>query len=167
MFTAKHLFFTSFFSFFVSIAFGQETTPTDSTIFPIEALTVKPAYEGGSTAMYRFLGQNIKFPMSARQRVGNIGTAYINFVIDEKGKIDASSVKLLFFLTGVTKKEPNPKRIFLESKLDGVQKDCVQEAKRVVLLLTLWSAGQADGKAVKCYHSLPITFKNEGVIIQR
>ena len=166
MFTTKSLFFTAFFSLIVSFSFAQSPAP-DSTILPVDALTVKPVYEGGETAMYQAIGKNIRFPLSGRAKVGNVGTAYISFVIDEKGEIDPSSPKLSFFLTGATAKEPKQKRIFQESKLDAVQADCVTEAKRVVRLLTHWSAGQFDGKAVKCKHTLPITFKNEGIIFQR
>lgn len=60
-----------------------------------------------------------------------------------------------------------PKRIFDETKLDDLQADCAKEAKRVVGLLKKWTPAQADGKAVKCRRSVPITFKNEGVIKQR
>jgi hypothetical protein len=159
----KSLVFSTLLSLIVSLVFGQQT-PVDSTIFPMEALEVKPVFEGGETAMYQLIAQNIKIPMIARENAATIGTAVIAFVIDETGHLDTSSVKLLYFKTSPTVKHPKPKNIFQEAKLDDVQIACVTEAKRVVLLLTNWTIGKADGKAVKCRHSVPLTFKSEGII---
>jgi hypothetical protein len=166
MLTAKQLLFTTLLLFTLSFAFGQQT-PIDTTVYPSEILTVKPVYKGGDTAMYRTIALNLRFPPILRERFGTIGTAFISFIIDEQGKLDTSSIKMVYFMTGTTEKEPKPKRIFNESKLDNIQTVCVEEAKRVMLVLTTWTPAQVEGKPVKCRHSLPISFKNEGFTIRR
>lgn len=145
--------------------FGQQTASKDTTIFSIAAVEEKPHYEGRSdTFLFRFLGQNIKLPMSVRDIIGTTGTAYTYFVIDEKGQLDLSSIKFLMFKPGATKKEPKPKQITNEKLLNSTQFECVDEAKRVVGLLKKWTAAKVGGKGVKCSMTLPITFKNEGAV---
>lgn len=145
--------------------FGQQTAPKDTTIFPVAAVEVKPLYEGkGDSLLFRFLGQNIKLPMSVRDIIGTTGTANIYFLIDEKGQLDSKSIKLLFFKPGATKKVPTPKSIRDEKLLNSTQLECVAESKRVVGLLKNWSMAKVGSKAVKCSMTLPITFKNQGAI---
>ena len=159
--SSKSVFLTAFFCSLISFAFGQQTT-IDSTIYPAEALDIKPIYEGGDKAMFQVLGQNIRLPLAIRQRLGTTGTVHVSFVVDEKGNLDTLSVKMALFMTGADYKN-KPKRIVDEAKLDFLEVDCVKEAKRVVKLLKKWTPAQADGKAVKCRRSLPITFRNDGV----
>jgi hypothetical protein len=152
--------------FTLSLAFGQQAV-IDSTVYASEILAIKPVYKGGEKAMYTTIGANLKFPPPVRQRFGTIGTAFISFIIDEQGKLDTLSIKMVYFMTGTTEKEPKPKRIFNELKLDEIQALCVEEAKRVFLFLPNWTPAQAEGKPVKCRHNLPITFKNEGVTFRK
>ena len=162
---SKILLLTTCLLFNCLIIFGQQTAPIDSTIFPVAAVEVKPLFEGkGDSLLFRFLGQNIRLPISARDVVGTTGTAYVYFVIDEKGKLDLSSVKLLVFKPGATKKEPKPKQITNEKLLNSTQSECVDEAKRVVGLLKNWTAAKVGGKKVKCSMTMPLTFKNEGTV---
>lgn len=145
-------------------AFAQQAI-IDSTIYAAEALDIKPLYVGGDKAMFQVLAQNVKLPPAIREKIGVVGTVHVSFVVDEKGNLDASSVKMALFM--IETNRTKPKRIFDETKLDDLQADCAKEAKRVVGLLKKWTPAQADGKAVKCRRSVPITFKNEGVIKQR
>jgi hypothetical protein len=163
---SKQFLLTTQLLFTLSFAFGQQT-PIDNTVYASEILTIKPVYKGGDTAMYKMLASNLRFPPILRQRFGTIGTAFISFIIDEQGKLDTPSIKMVYFMTGTNEKEPKPIRIFKESKLDNIQIVCVEEAKRVILVLTTWTPAQVEGKPVKCRHSLPITFKNEGITFRR
>ncbi len=70
--------------------------------------------------MYRTLGLNLGFPPILRERFGTIGTAYISFIIDERGKLDTPSIKMVFFMAGATPQEPKPKHIFDAKKLDNI-----------------------------------------------
>ena len=159
--SSKSVFLTAFFCGLLSSIFAQQTA-IDSTIYPAEALDIKPIYEGGDKAMFQVLGQNIRHPLAIREKIGTTGTVNVSFVVDEKGNLDTASVKMAVFITGAEDKK-KPKYITDEAKLDRIQIECVKEAKRVVQFLKKWTPAQADGKAVKCRRSLPITFKNEGI----
>jgi hypothetical protein len=157
----KSFFLTIALSILVSFVFAQQTV-IDSTIYASEILDIKPIYGDGASAMFKAIAQNLTFPPIIRQRLGDIGTAYVSFVVDENGKLDEKSVKLAMFMAGISDKDSIPKRIFNEAKLDTIQAVCVKEAFRVVKLLQNWTPAKVDGKAVKCRHSVPIRFKNEG-----
>jgi periplasmic protein TonB len=166
MLKSKQLFFTTLLTLTLSIVFGQQA-PIDSTVYPSEIVTIKPVFKGGEKAMYTTIAQNLKFPPELRQKVGMHGTAIVSFNVDEQGKLDAQSIKMLYFQVGTMEKNVPPIRIFRESKLNNLQAICVAEAKRVILSLPNWTPAQVDGKAVKCRHNLPISFKNEGFTFRK
>jgi hypothetical protein len=162
MFTQKlkqFVFATVLFLNFTNV-FGQSQ---DTTVYPVDALEVKPQFNNkGDTSIFNFLAKNMRIPVSARSRVGLIGRSYISFIIDEKGQLEESSVKLVFFQTGINDKDKKVIMIKDASKLDDIQTDCVNEAKRVVGLLKNWTPGTVGGKGVRCTKVMPITIKNEG-----
>jgi hypothetical protein len=163
MFTFKTKICTLLLTLFCSVAIGQQVV-VDTTVYAAEGLDSIPIYEGGKKEMFKMIANNLKFPLVLRQQVGTIGTAFISFVVDEKGQLDVESLTFALFSYVTTGKVPKTKRILDETKLDDNQKVCVAEAKRVVLFLKKWTPAQINGKPVKCRLSLPLTFKNEGVI---
>lgn len=82
-----------------------------------------------------YLGNNLRYPESARES-GEEGRTIIQFVVSENGEIsDVTVVKS----SG-------------HSSLDA-------EAKRVVGKMPKWKPGKQNGKAVKVYFTLPVTFR--------
>jgi len=94
-----------------------------------------PEFPGGVEELYKFLGNNIKYPQMEKE-AGIQGTVYLRFYIDENGKPNEITVA-----RGV-KGGPN-----LET-----------EATRVLKLMPAWKPGKQNGKAVKVWYSLPIKF---------
>jgi hypothetical protein len=166
MFTLKTKICAVLLTLISSIAIGQQAV-VDTTVFAAEALDTIPIYAGGKKEMFNMISRNLNFPPVLRQQVGTIGTAFISFVVDEKGQLVSESLTFALFSYVTTGKEPKTKRILDESKLDDSQKVCVAEAKRVVLFLKKWTPAQINGMPVKCRLSLPLTFKNEGVVNRR
>lgn len=111
---------------------GPPKEDTDK-IFDIVEEEATP--EGGMEAYYKFLSDNLKYPRQA-QRLGIEGTAFVRFVIDEKGN--------------VIQAESLPGRE-LGYGLD-------EEAIRV-LKLTKWKPGKQRGRAVKVRKVLPVRFR--------
>ena len=163
----KQLLITILFSLTFLPVFGQQAATDTAFIYPVEIVDVKPIFKGGESAMWQVLSQNMIFPIDARRRVGNIGSAYISFVINENGQLDSSSIKFVLYLIESTNKKVKTQRIVQETKLDNVQLQCMYEAKRVVGLLKNWTPAQAEGKLVKCRKTVPIGFRNEGVTYGR
>src|SRR5690606_27425558 len=92
-----------------------------------------PSFPGGEPAMMKYLANNIKYPAIAKD--ANIqGTAYVTFVVNEKGEV--RDVKVLRSIGGGTD----------------------EEAIRVVESMPKWKPGKQRGKAVKVQYNLPIRF---------
>jgi TonB family protein len=92
-----------------------------------------PAYNGGESALFKFLQSKVVYPQAAKEK-GISGTVIINFCITETGGVDNATI-----------------RESVDSLLDI-------EAQRVVKLLPDWKPGKLKGTAVKVYYNVPITF---------
>jgi TonB family protein len=93
----------------------------------------QPEFQGGSDAMIKFIAQNVKYPEKARQS-GVQGTVYVQFTVEESGKVSQISIK------------------------KGVEATLDAEAMRVVGLMPDWSPGEIKGKKVSVQMVLPISF---------
>ena len=58
----------------------------DSLVVEAEPIREQPMYKGGVDALYRYLGNNIKYPSDARDN-GIQGKVILKFVVDETGNI--------------------------------------------------------------------------------
>jgi protein TonB len=92
-----------------------------------------PAFEGGEEAMYKWLGDNIKYPQVAKE-TGITGTVIVTFVVEKGGEI--TNVILL----------------------KGIGGGCDEEAIRVVKNMPKWKAGKQNGVPVRVQFNLPIRF---------
>jgi periplasmic protein TonB len=92
-----------------------------------------PIPVGGYESFYKGLSKTIKYPRQA-QRNNTEGKVFVEFVVDENGKITNLKV---------------PK---------GIGHGCDEEAMRV-LSLTHWQPGKQRGIPVKVRMTLPLTFK--------
>ncbi|MCA6438264.1 MAG: energy transducer TonB [Bacteroidota bacterium] len=109
---------------------GAGGNENDVRIFADEA----PEFEGGLSALYRFISSKIVYPNGARE-AGKEGTAYVRFVVDETG--------------GVT-------NVITQNKL-GFGLD--EEARRVITLLPKFKKpGYVNKQPVKVYYNIPIKF---------
>jgi TonB family protein len=106
------------------------------------AVEQNPEFPGGMTAMYRFLGNNIKYPNEA-QRARVSGRVFLKFVVEKDGSISSVDV------------------------LKGIGFGCDAEAIRVVKSMPKWIPGRQNGKPVRVYYNMPIVFKLENAKGQR
>jgi protein TonB len=99
-----------------------------------------PEFPGGIDAIHEFLYKNINYPDIAKE--SNIqGRVTVRFVVNEEGTMSDFSVS------------------------KGIGGGCDEEAIRVLKKMgssTKWKPGKQNGRAVKVYYTLPITFKLEG-----
>ncbi|WP_026631959.1 energy transducer TonB [Dyadobacter alkalitolerans] len=96
---------------------------------------VQPQFKGGLPKMYRFLGENIRYPMDASQR-GVTGRVYLSFVVCEDGSMCEYKVE------------------------SGVGFGLDDEALRVVKKMSgMWEPGMMRGKIVRVRYNLPINFQ--------
>lgn len=93
----------------------------------------QPVPVGGYEQFYQYVAENLRYPMSAL-RLGIEGKVYVQFVVDEKGKISHVEV------------------------IKGISKDCDNEAIRVLRNAPDWKPGKQRGRSVKVRMIIPITF---------
>lgn len=94
---------------------------------------VAPKFPGGDEAMYEFLRKNIQYPERAKQ-IGIEGTVYIQFVVDEYGKIRFAKIAR------------------------GIGGGCDEEALRVVNLMPRWEPAKQAGHPVRVQFHLPVSY---------
>ncbi|MFA8299868.1 MAG: energy transducer TonB [Hyphomicrobiales bacterium] len=110
----------------------EESEPVEAEIFMI--VEDEPQFPGGMGKLMKFLGNNIKYPMIAKES-GIQGKVYLSFVVEPNGSI--SNIKIL----------------------RGIGGGCDEEAVRVVKSMPKWKPGKQRGKAVRCAFNLPVVFK--------
>lgn len=96
-----------------------------------------PEYPGGKDAFYAYIGNNIRYPVKAKEN-GTSGTVYITYVVEKDGSISNVSV------------------------LRGIGDGCDEEGVRVVKGMPNWKPGKQRGKAVRVQYNLPIKFNLDG-----
>lgn len=93
-----------------------------------------PEYPGGDKALFKFLGNNTKYPEIPKQN-GVSGVVYVSFVVDKTGQV--TDVKVV----------------------RGVDPYLDKEAVRVVSSLKNYKPGKQRGKPVAVAYTLPIRFE--------
>ncbi|MEO6283884.1 MAG: M56 family metallopeptidase [Dyadobacter sp.] len=96
----------------------------------------QPEFPGGIQEMYKFLGENIKYPEKAT-RANVSGRVFLSFVVTEDGAIGDIQV------------------------LKGLGFDCDEEAVRVLSKFPKWTPGKQNGIPVNVRYNLPINFQLE------
>ncbi len=111
----------------------QNQVVEEEVVKPYVVVEQMPEFPGGDRTMRKFLEDNIRYPMMARES-GISGTVYVTFVVSVNGHI--SDVKLL----------------------RGIGGGCDEEAIRVVKTMPAWIPGRQTGKPVPVQFNLPIKF---------
>jgi protein TonB len=119
-------------SIFAQTSFSPEA---DSIIYTV--VEDMPEFVGGKDAMYKYIGDNLHYPLTAR-RYGLEGTVFTAFVVEKDG--DISNVKVVKGMSG---------------ELDD-------EAKRVISEMPNWKPGKQNGQLVRVRFVLPIRFRLTG-----
>jgi TonB family protein len=95
-----------------------------------------PVFPGGDNALINFVSRNIKYPVEAFQNKEQ-GKVVVRFVVNTEGKVEKAQV------------------------IRSVSPSVDKEALRVINILPAFTPGKQNGKVVKVYFTLPITFKLE------
>ncbi|MBE0646478.1 MAG: energy transducer TonB [Bacteroidales bacterium] len=108
---------------------------TDTFITDVYTLAdVSPEFEGGDAGLYRFLGNEIRYPKEAAEN-GYQGRVFVNFIIMEDGSL--KRIRLMY----------------------GEFESLNEEALRVVRMSDgKWKPGYQNGTPVRISYNLPIKF---------
>lgn len=102
---------------------------------PFVSVQQMPQFPGGEDAMFKFLGDNLRYPKKCKKQ-GISGIVYVNFIIDQKGNVRNAEVKR------------------------GV-KDCEEmneEALRVVKEMPAWEIGYQNNEPASVRFTVPVKF---------
>jgi protein TonB len=100
---------------------------------PFAIIEEQPLFPGGTDALLKYLGENIKYPAKAKE-AGISGTVIMSFIIEKDGTI--SNVKVFRGLGG----------------------GCNEEAIRVVSKMPRWSPGRQHNQPVRVQFHIPLNF---------
>jgi TonB family protein len=114
----------------------SEKTKTEGDLFTV--VERQPEFEGGIKGFHRYVANEIKYPLQARQ-AGVEGRVDVQFVVEKDGSLsDVKAIK-------------------------GIGAGCDSEAVRVLQNAPPFKPGSQNGKPVRVRMVVPITFKlNEG-----
>jgi len=92
-----------------------------------------PTFPGGEAALYKWLGENLKYPEEAKE-LGIQGRVFVAFVVEPDGSTSNVVVKR------------------------GIGGGCDEEAVRIVKAMPKWAPGKQRGQPVRVQFNLPIKF---------
>ena len=120
-----------------------------------------PEFPQGQAALFKWLGENIKYPVTARE-AGGAGIVYVGFVVETDGSITNINIKRdvpVVVYDTVTVVEVNGiKGNKIVQKMDY---SLGREAVRVISAMPKWKPGKSKGVPVRVAYTLPIKFKLE------
>jgi len=94
---------------------------------------VEPEFVGGQSAMYEWIGRNLKFPNEARN-LHLTGTVYIEFYVNAEGVVESVCVER------------------------SVHPILDQAAIDLVLKMPNWTPGNKNGEPISTFYQLPLKF---------
>ncbi len=109
----------------------KSAVPTEDIFVVVEE---QPEYPGGNAAMMKFLADNVRYPVIAKEN-GIQGRVICNFVVRKDGSITDVNV------------------------VRGVDPSIDAEAVRVIELMPKWKPGKQRGKEVDVRYTLPVVFR--------
>lgn len=113
----------------------DESAPLDANTDEVfKVVEVDPEFPGGVEALYKYLAENIKYPVMAKNNKVE-GRVYITFVIEKDGNVSDAKV------------------------LRSVNEELDAEALRVINAMPKWKPGMQQGVPVRVQYNIPITFK--------
>ena len=137
--------------FVLMLTYQQVFCQTDKKIYGCNNHAEQPEFIGGDSALYAWLGDNLKYPQDAVE-LGIEGTVVVAFAIDIDGSVDNVRVISVPVYSEIV-------------NVDGVEtmekheaSSMVDEALRVVKLMPKWKPGSIDGRPVRVEYTLPIAF---------
>lgn len=113
---------------------GDKIVVVDPQKMNFTSVEQMPEFPGGQDSLVKFLAGNIHYPEAARK--ANIqGRVIAQFVVNQVGEIEHVEIKR------------------------GLSPECDAETVRVIKAMPAWKPGEQDGKKVRVYYTLPISFK--------
>ncbi|MDZ7935878.1 MAG: TonB family protein [Emticicia sp.] len=116
-----------------TVVLGLRPNNNDATDEVFTTVEESPEFEGGIKKMYEYIGQNLKYPVEARNK--NIqGKVFVKFIVRKDGSTSDMVI------------------------LKGIGSGCDEEVVRVIGLMPKWKPGKKNGKPVNVFFTMPVNF---------
>lgn len=112
---------------------APEEEEEEEVIFVV--VETMPEFPGGQQALFKFLSENVKYPVIAQEN-GIQGRVICQFVVNKDGSI-----------------------VDVEVVRSGGDPSLDKEAVRVIKSMPKWKPGKQRGKAVRVKYTVPVNFK--------
>lgn len=116
------------------IAGNGNTEGNTNTKKIFERVEIMPQFPGGEKEMYKYIADNLKYPM-ADLEAGTEGRVVLRFVVDKNGDIQNIELQR------------------------GISSSCDREAIKVIKNMPRWIPGKQNGETVQVYFTLPVFFR--------
>ena len=118
----------------VAMADRHTTKEIDEVFWDIYYIPPQPEFPGGQEALMEWIEQNKVYPQEAIDK-GIEGRVIVKFTVEEDGTVTNGKI------------------------VRGVDPLLDKEALRLVSIMPKWKPGMNNGEVVRCFFTLPITFK--------
>ncbi|MCC7303269.1 MAG: energy transducer TonB [Bacteroidia bacterium] len=125
-------------------------TAGSDTAYLMECTDQDPEFEGGTTAMYQYIGKKLKYPNEARA-LGIQGRVYISFFVNPDGTI--GNVSLLKGINATAKDSTKQKEYTVAVE------EMHSRAITVIKEMPNWKPGFKGGVAVRTRYVIPIMYR--------
>ena len=110
----------------------EDEEPEDVIFVVVESM---PEFPGGAQAMYKYLSENVKYPVIAQEN-GIQGRVICQFTVNKDGSL-----------------------VDIEVVRSGGDASLDKEAVRVIRSMPKWKPGKQRGKPVRVKYTIPVNFK--------
>lgn len=114
---------------------SSNATKVEETGPIFQVVEQMPQFPGGEMALFKFLNDNVKYPVIAKEN-GIQGTAIVSFVVNTDGSIVDVEIE----------------KASGDASLD-------KEARRVIKCMPNWIPGRNEGKVVRVKYTVPVNFR--------
>lgn len=113
---------------------GKHLEDVDDKIVDVGNLEEMPSFNGGSGALMKYIADNIKYPVVAKE-TGVQGRVVVSFIVEKDGSVSNVSV------------------------VRSVDPSLDREALRVIKSMPKWKPGRSNGKAARTIYNVPVSFR--------
>lgn len=106
----------------------------DDKVVDTGNLEEMPSFNGGSGALMKYIADNIKYPVVAKE-AGVQGRVIVSFIVEKDGSVSNVSV------------------------VRSVDPSLDREALRVIKSMPKWKPGRSNGRAVRTIYNVPVSFR--------
>ena len=153
-----------------ALPYGDSTVPgskglkKDTLAQPFICYPAMPEFPGGTTALFKYLGDHIKYPKASRRK-GHEGTVFVRFTVNKDGSLTNFVIrKAKIFRIDSIPIFDDTKKNLLGTKIVNTE---IKEGDRLIehaaiealKAMPKWIPTKRDGKLVAVEFVVPIKFK--------